>query len=181
MSYNSLYDYDINACVDLIGGKTLTGIVENESFAVEQHMIINNVDTSGDMTIEWVWRDSGADRYCQLMTLTAQNAYRYQVNDVRVGYPYYQVRYWNGSSQTTIYPMSKTVMAGAVSYGDGTFKVYDVGNIVGSYDNAVAADSTRFLCSKGGAFNCIRVYNRALADEEIAANYAIDKARFNLR
>ena len=32
-----------------------------------------------------------------------------------------------------------------------------------------------------GEINCIRVYNRKLTDEEVAHNYAIDKARFNIQ
>jgi len=31
-----------------------------------------------------------------------------------------------------------------------------------------------------GRIHCIRLYNRALTDAEVAANYAVDKARFNL-
>ena len=31
-----------------------------------------------------------------------------------------------------------------------------------------------------GVINCVRIYNRSLEQTEIAANYAIDKARFNL-
>lgn len=174
------HDYELGVCVDLIGGKTLTGTVEEESFVVEQQKTINNVDTSGDMTIEWVWRDSGADRNSQLFTFTAQNAYRYQVTDVRVGYQNYQVRYWNGTAQTTVYPMLKKVRGGTVSYGEGLFSVFREGVLVGSYDNAVAADSTRFLCSKGSAFNSIRIYSRTLSAEEVAYNHMIDKARFGL-
>lgn len=32
----------------------------------------------------------------------------------------------------------------------------------------------------GGVYHCLRIYNRALTAAEIAANYAVDKARFNL-
>ena len=31
-----------------------------------------------------------------------------------------------------------------------------------------------------GACHCLRLYNRQLTDAEVAANYAVDKARFNL-
>ena len=44
----------------------------------------------------------------------------------------------------------------------------------------IGTDSrTLSMCFDGDIF-CIRVYNRALTTEEIAHNYAIDKARFNL-
>ena len=41
---------------------------------------------------------------------------------------------------------------------------------------------TRWVKDYGasGSIYCLRIYNRALTAEEIAANYAIDKARFNL-
>lgn len=32
----------------------------------------------------------------------------------------------------------------------------------------------------GGVYHCLRIYSRALSAAEIAANYAVDKARFNL-
>ena len=35
------------------------------------------------------------------------------------------------------------------------------------------------VCAKGKCF-CVRLYNRSLSAAEVAANYAIDKARFNL-
>ena len=44
----------------------------------------------------------------------------------------------------------------------------------------IGTDSrTNYMCFDGDIF-CIRVYNRALTADEIAANYAIDKARFGL-
>lgn len=41
-------------------------------------------------------------------------------------------------------------------------------------------DAQRFLFCTPGSIFCIRRYSRALSADEIAANYAIDKARFNL-
>ena len=42
------------------------------------------------------------------------------------------------------------------------------------------SQSTTDYDSLQGEMYCVRLYNRALMDEEIAHNYAIDKARFNL-
>lgn len=42
-----------------------------------------------------------------------------------------------------------------------------------------SASDTNYSVSKGNVYNCA-VYSRALTAAEIAANYAIDKARFNL-
>ena len=41
-------------------------------------------------------------------------------------------------------------------------------------------NSTNYTTACLGGFHCIRLYSRALTAAEIAANYAVDKARFNL-
>ena len=51
---------------------------------------------------------------------------------------------------------------------------------------SIIGNGTVFLCyydksyASCGEINCIRVYNRKLTEEELAHNYEIDKARFNL-
>lgn len=176
----NLHDSSLNICYDLISGNFLHGDSDGNAFIVKESRYLNNINTSNDMTIEWVWRDSGADRISRLFTANLRNQLRYQVNDVRVGYEVYQIRYWNGTEQNSVYPMRKIVRSGSISYGDGIFKVYSNGDLVDIYNDAVASESTRFLIGDNSAFNSIRVYSRKLTDEEISHNHDIDKERFGL-
>ena len=47
-------------------------------------------------------------------------------------------------------------------------------------DNVLTDRKMEFMCAAGMQAHRIAIYSRALTDAEIAANYAIDKARFNL-
>ena len=176
-----VHDQNATTCVDIVGGvHAFRGISEPMAFVVGTGSQFFDIDTTDATTIEWLWRDSGTTRNCQIYTHTKSNSLRYQVSDVRTTYTSYQIRYWNGAEQVSIYPMNKTVRAGAVTYSDGVFNVYGDGLVRGTYSDASASESTYFSASKETAFNCIRIYSRALTADEIAANYAIDKARFNL-
>ena len=174
------HDESATTCVDIVGGvHTFSGTSEPMAFVKKQGDFFN-VDTSDATTIEWLWRDSGDTRHYQISTLTKTYSPRYQVSDVSSSYPNYQIRYWNGAKQVSIYPMRKTVRGGALTYSDGVVTVYGNGSVMGTYTDASAAESTFLSVSNGAAFNCIRIYNRALTAEEIAHNYSIDKARFGL-
>ena len=178
-----VHDANATVCIDLVGGVlSIDGAAQPTAFVTSNtgKKILNNIDTSADMTIEWLWRDAGTERNCQVYTLTSNNALRYQVNDISSSYATYQIRYWNGTSQVSKYPMQKTIRGGAITYSNGVFSVYGDGVIKASYNDAVASDSIRTGISKNTAFNSLRFYSRALTAAEIAANYAVDKARFNL-
>ena len=70
----------------------------------------------------------------------------------------------------------------SIKDGEGR-KLASINTIVRNFKQSVmriGTDSrTNDMCFDGDIF-CIRVYNRALTAEEIAANYAIDKERFGL-
>ena len=63
-------------------------------------------------------------------------------------------------------------------YGNGVLQQTATGSNV-NYANSINVRCPRIT---SGTFkvHCIRLYSRALTADEIAANYAIDKARFNL-
>lgn len=48
------------------------------------------------------------------------------------------------------------------------------------YEVSFAACPNNSAGNVSGLLSCVRVYNRSLTDAEIAANYAVDKTRFNL-
>ena len=177
-----VHDQNATTCVDIVGGvHAFSGISEPMAFVVGTVSKFFDIDTTDATTIEWLWRDSGTTRMCGIYTHDKSYSLRYQVNDVSTTYPLYQIRYWNGAEQVSIYPMSKTVRAGALTYSDGVFNVYGDGLVRGTYSDASASGSTHFSVSKNSAFNGIRIYSRALTAEEISHNYEIDKARFNLQ
>lgn len=61
-------------------------------------------------------------------------------------------------------------------------QLYSNGEFVnhGAYTPQTAIITDNFNVGLKGAIHSIRIYNRALTAAEIAANYAVDKARFNL-
>ena len=78
----------------------------------------------------------------------------------------------------------------SITLSSGLFRFYRIGLEISSLKTSYN-DITGFLSlfslrnSEGrhnliGAIYCVRLYSRALTAEEIAHNYAIDKARFNL-
>lgn len=80
---------------------------------------------------------------------------------------------------------SRTMIVGAnnnpVSGYEGTYQLpaYGTGLVWGGTSTDVSAKIS--ASTSGRVMNsCIRIYNRALTAAEIAANYAIDKSRFNL-
>lgn len=69
---------------------------------------------------------------------------------------------------------------GAITYGDGvvsTGKLYN--DYCGVSKGFIACDYNRKRWTNLHCYS-LRLYSRALTAEEIAANYAVDKARFNL-
>lgn len=61
-------------------------------------------------------------------------------------------------------------------YGNGVLRTS--GNVVFSKQSYPRRDALKFNATD--QLFCVRSYNRMLSDDEIAHNYAIDKARFNL-
>ena len=71
-------------------------------------------------------------------------------------------------------PSSSFIHGGNVTYAGPAFLEWDINNKI--YIGKVLSNKNGF---RGKVFN-VRIYSRALTAEEIAYNYAIDKARFNL-
>ena len=96
------------------------------------------------------------------------------------------VRYSVVQSPLKTGPQSITIVQTATEgrvYIDGQLVFTRTGACGWFYLNMFAflrANSIRSNYTPNGKFNTLRIYNRALTADEIAANYAIDKARFNL-
>ena len=102
--------------------------------------------------------------------------------------------YFDGSKTTkrvSVSQNAKTYLACTYSEGSSVDKIYkngvsgSTGNITNTWNassrliignRATTSDSRNWQ----GVLNAIRMYSRALTADEIAHNYAIDKARFNL-
>jgi hypothetical protein len=174
------HDAALGTCQNLVGNGVLVGTVFDNSFFVASTLPIIDIDTSSNMTIEWCYPDSGVDRLCNLATANSLGKLRYLINDVRAGYAHYQIRYWKNGGQVSVYPIVKTIRQGAISFGDGLFKVYGNGAWKASYEANNPSDSKVFIVAGKTSFNNIRVYSSCLTAEEIAHNYKVDKARFGL-
>ena len=68
-------------------------------------------------------------------------------------------------------PLEASLRADALRHGEGGGVM-----LIGAAHGPGYASDRCF----SGKFHCCRIYNRALTAAEIAANYAVDKARFNL-
>lgn len=85
---------------------------------------------------------------------------------------------------------SSRIVAHVVSYADGIIRTYSRDReLLATKETAIAPVQSPTLCLpvKDNSWSnviqtvhAIRLYNRALTADEISANYAIDKARFNL-
>ena len=67
-----------------------------------------------------------------------------------------------------------SVSTGNVGLNFSTNQYFAIG---GSFYSPNDSDTLRLF---DGIIHCVRIHNRALTADEIAANYAVDKARFNL-
>ena len=95
---------------------------------------------------------------------------------------------WRGSYRLNVQNFSTKrttsfVFSGTTSefYTDGLYKAK---NTSGTGSNSVGSFGLNTVGTNGGKgriiYNSVRLYSRAITAEEIAANYAVDTARFNL-
>jgi hypothetical protein len=100
-------------------------------------------------------------------------------------YGNFGIRYWNGEACSSGYRIAKSGASCVVyTVGDGRSRIRRLDTsenyVLSSVD--VAADLFNIFYSASGSvfYHNIRLYNRVLTDEEIAHNYEIDKARFDI-
>ena len=168
----------VNSYATVVSPKELQDSVEHESITVEG-VTWNDTGKTGNLltfkkaypTEEFVFmpRSWNEQRTGFLHHVGNANV-AYLPNDTPSTIYSHSLVYDKGIAYATINLRYKTVAEGitpfVVSGG------YDVG--VGS---RVDTDASRFV---GKLYN-LRVYNRALTASEVAANYAVDKARFNFQ
>ena len=78
------------------------------------------------------------------------------------------------------YSIDFSVLTGAVPYVNGAAVGYSrYGNVGRMSYSAIGRGGWGNWYFKGNIF-CVRIYNRSITADEIAANYAIDRERFNL-
>ena len=101
------------------------------------------------------------------------------------GIPYKWLRLHNGLCNTTgLLPSAGDSFNASVVLGDNNYRrlwINNVDSVSFTYTPSTPVSTDYFQV--GGyeqIVKCFRIYSRALTAEEIAANYAIDKARFNL-
>lgn len=117
---------------------------------------------------------------------------RNSVNDSNAGLPLFAGtnNYYSSLPYSAMSTFVGTLASACQSVSSNSFSVYRNGSFVNTasgvnsnYSNLyVMCNSlrTRTQYSKARKFNGVRLYNRAMTAAEIAANYVIDKARFNI-
>ena len=143
------------------------------------------VSSANGMTIEYVFRPVGFHNYSALVQFLPYS-------QSREGWIYSDGRCvplrWGSGKGVFLVSNDEDVYAAAV-IDNSNFKMKYYKNAVETSSGIVAANKTEnctmsFFGENGyffwGDAYAMRLYNRALTAAEIAANYAIDKARFNL-
>ena len=96
-----------------------------------------------------------------------------------------------GASLAAINPPLGVLLSSSTTRSGGNSEFFSNGASVFSASQSAISTNRNSVFTIGGGHNgkygavadvhCMRVYNRALTPAEIAANYAVDKARFNLQ
>ena len=167
-----------------VGADCISVANANQSLVVSDY-------SGADFTVEYVFAlaDSNTGRECLFESLAANGGFRYKaasyVQDIWASNSYawnlvprtgnIGVRHHIASAWTGIYTSGGSV---GKDYVDGVY--FTGGSLTG-----VSQNLNGFRIGRSGYTTyqdvcCVRLYSRALTAAEISANYAIDKARFNL-
>jgi len=193
------HDASATAWKDLVGN--CDGTSHNVSFG-DDHAIFNGTSSRFDLAsqtpfgstnlqIEAVIQlatpyqastvvNAGGNMPCFTISTSAQKIVTYAQPTGNPLYPLWPLDITKASSLSVAY-QNKTSNA---AYQDAVAKIQDgFGGVID--DSSVAKIGARLRGGQYGQYfkgriYCLRVYSRALTADEIAANYAIDKARFGL-
>ena len=189
-----VHDPNATTWKDLVGNNDATPVDETYSWGSDSFMCngigLVSAYSSDFQSVEVVvkvQKDSQPTTYCPIFgTLSESNAkgvfWLPSIN---------YLRFYNGTSNslsTTETELKGTFSAVSVSPNTIVFKDAEIKNTkkVGYWNN-VGFKQNFFNIGGSGAnykcfaeIKCVRVYDRVITAAEIAANYAVDKARFNL-
>jgi hypothetical protein len=112
--------------------------------------------------------------YVQKFLLTGwSNTPKYELGSSMLGYSTFDVLYQNENTSSAAFRNCQELVKPSVTEGFGDSAAIQYGLVVGDRSGNA---SWKLI----GDVYCIRLYSRQLTTEEIAYNYSIDKARFNL-
>lgn len=173
--------YAIGGTGDFTGWQGLTIEYCNDSDT-------QTLDSLGTLTCGWINYYQAS--YSRRLGIFRGNSFRTVATFKKNGSDYFGTNNWKYPSLFKPYFCTVSVSL------DNSFSesgIYCRGNIILSREdtsNLISSTTAKFsmhLESDNGVISnevermhCVRIYNRGLTAEEIAANYAIDKARFNL-
>ena len=182
---------DVSECVDLIGNNNLTGGTGhgNAWVSFPANKSIYSGDLTSGSTIEFV-AGNMSDGENNLWLAVGSTVWGYGLfqNSSKAGGYYIRCGYSSiGGNTAFVKDGFKIAACSLTQYDSNKHDFYDFGALeASSYGNPVSADDT---CGASNqlqtnnfpmALYSLRIYSRVLTAEEIAVNYAIDKARFSL-
>ena len=196
-----VHDASATTWKDLIGSMNM--IINHGSWG-DTSFICDNGNTCGaynanpidPITAEVLFRtktsyDTATFQECHIIDFNAVKMLNVILNDTTqlgIGYSFYTAtsprRYVN-----TGHSFADVLSSVSINYKDNDYYYNAIAQTVGTQDATVGVPARLEINGRSSSFPskcwdgeiyCIRLYSRALNADEIARNYAIDKARFNL-